>query len=84
MNYGDHIIHEMAVKAGAPYGSEVTKVVDDIMEGEAHGHWVLEPWTGFETISPDGKEEVHWMAGYFWRMFYEAARESVTVEVSEF
>lgn len=81
MNYGDHLIHDLAVKAGAPYGSEVTKVVSEILEGEAHGHWVLEVWTGFYVTTVDGQEELHWLAGGLEKLLQAAVRDSITVEV---
>lgn len=83
-NYGDHILHDLAVKAGAPYGSEVTKVVSEIMEGEAHGRWVLEFWTAFEVTTVDGEEQVHYLPGGLRQLLEDAVRGSITIEIEEF
>lgn len=83
-NWGDQIVHSLAVKAGAPYGSEVTKVVSEIMEGEAQGRWVLEFWTAFEVTTVDGEEQVHYLPGGLRQLLEDAVRNSITIEIEEF
>lgn len=80
-NYGDLILNDLAVKAGATYGSEVVKVVEEILEGESDGRWALEIWTGFHTLNLDGQEELHWLAGDLRHHVSAAVWDSVTIEV---
>lgn len=82
-NWGDHIIHELAVKAGAPYGSHVLKVTTEFFDREEPGIWSMEVYAAFHVLTDDWEEKVYYLPGTPQQLMATAVWESTTVPIQD-
>lgn len=82
-NWGDHIIHALAVKAGAPYGSEVLKVTTEFFDREEPGIWSIEVYAAFHVLTDAGEEQVYFLPGAPRQLVATAVWESTTIAIRD-
>jgi len=81
MHYGDHILYDLAVEAGASYGDHLVKVSVEYHEASTLDAWGMEIWTRFETCAADGSTEVRFLPGHPATLMSNALHESITTPV---
>lgn len=79
MNYGDHILYDLAVKAGAAYGDHLVKVSVEYHEASTLDVWGMEVWTRFEVSTMDGGTEAYFLPGHPATLMSKALHESITI-----
>lgn len=81
MNYGDHILYDLAVKAGATYGDHLVKVSVEYHEASTLDAWGMEIWTRFEVSAAEGGTRLHFLPGHPSTLMSNALHESITTPV---
>ena len=83
MDYGDHLIHELAQEAGARYGSRVTSAKTEYVESAIDGFWTMEVWSRFEVEVDGGGFNVHYLPRGLEENLMRLVRDTTTINVEE-
>lgn len=81
MNYGDHILYDLAVKAGATYGDYLVRVSAEYHEASTLDAWGMEVWTKFEVRPDGGPTQFHFLSGHPSVLMADALESSITIPV---
>lgn len=81
MNHGDHLLYELALKAGMTYGETLVSVSAEFHEANTLDVWGMEVWTKFEVDPVDGATRFHYLPGHPATLVTNALHESTTIPV---